>query len=413
MNASALAGLDPCVHCGFCLQSCPTYLVTSDEADSPRGRIVLMRSMASGRLRRDDPTLALHLDRCLGCRGCEPVCPSGVQYGAALEAVRHDLASSRPIPRVVRAIHAVMSRPRVRRPALAAAKCARPLARALAGRNPIRFALGMLAATTPAKLAAARSPRNVRAPSDAAAILFRGCIMEGLFTQVHDATRRVLAANGIAIKEVAGQGCCGALHAHAGQRQDAVSLARSNLAAFTTAPQDLPVVVNAAGCGAMLKEYGRLFANDPLQSTAAAFAQRVKDVSEVLAAVGLRRGTLPGVRVAYDPPCHLLHAQGISREPLDLLAAIDGVEFVSHEEAELCCGSAGSFTFSQPEISGAVLDRKIAALEQARPDVVATGNPGCIMQIGAGLRAVGVTIPVVHPVELLDASYQRAGYYDR
>ncbi|MDH3456166.1 MAG: (Fe-S)-binding protein, partial [Gemmatimonadota bacterium] len=138
-----------------------------------------------------------------------------------------------------------------------------------------------------------------------------------------------------------------------------------------------------------------------------------KDVSEVLAAVGLRRGTLPGVRVAYDPPCHLLHAQGISREPLDLLAAIDGVEFVSHEEAELCCGSAGSFTFSQPEISGAVLDRKIAALEQARPDVVATGNPGCIMQIGAGLRAVGVTIPVVHPVELLDASYQRAGYYDR
>jgi glycolate oxidase iron-sulfur subunit len=287
------------------------------------------------------------------------------------------------------------------------------MARALAGRNPLRFALGMLAATTPAKLAPVRSRPDSRASGDATAILFRGCIMEGLFAHVHEATRRVLAANGIAVEEVAGQECCGALHAHAGQHREAVSLARRNVAAFAAASQELPVVVNAAGCGATLKAYGRLLADDPLRSAAAAFANRVKDVSEVLAAVGLRRGALPGVRVAYDPPCHLLHAQGIARQPLDVLDAIDGIEHVAHEEAELCCGSAGSFTFSQPEISGAVLDRKITALKRADPDVVATGNPGCIMQIGAGLRAAGLTIPVVHPVELLDASYHHAGHHER
>ena len=413
MSAPALAGLDPCVHCGFCLQSCPTYLVTSDEADSPRGRIVLMRSMASGRLDRADPTVALHLDRCLGCRACVPVCPSGVQYGAALEAVRHDLTSIRPIPRLVRVIHGVMGRARMRRPALAVAKLARPMARALAGRNPIRLALGMLAATTPATLAPRRSQHDGGAPTRSTAVLFRGCIMEGLFSHVHDATRRVLAANGIAASDVAGQECCGALHAHAGQHDDAIALARRNVEVFATVPKDTAIVINAAGCGAMLKEYKRLLANDPLQSTAEALGDRVKDISEVLAAVGLRRGALPGLRVAYDPPCHLLHAQGVAHEPLDVLDAIDGLERISHEEAELCCGSAGSFTFSQPEISGTVLDRKIAILAEARPDVVATGNPGCIMQIGAGLRAAGLTIPVVHPVELLDASYQHAGHYDR
>lgn len=234
--------------------------------------------------------------------------------------------------------------------------------------------------------------------------------MQGLFGHVHRATERTLAANGYQLVEVSGQGCCGALHAHAGLHQGAGELARANVVAFEQAP-DAAIVVNSAGCGAMMREYPRLLVGDPLAEAAARFAARVVDVTEALAAQGPERGGPLPLAVAYDPPCHLLHAQRVSQAPLRVLEAIPELRLVRHAEADLCCGSAGSYSLTQPTLSRAVLRRKIEALRQARPDVVATGNPGCIMQIGAGLRAVGLSLPVVHPVELLDRSYARAGYY--
>ncbi len=412
MRASALAGLDPCVHCGFCLQSCPTYLVTDDEADSPRGRIVLMRAMATRRLAANDRTLAHHLDRCLGCRACEPACPSGVEYGPAIEDARRVLHDARPLHPIVRLTHAVMAEPLWRRPIMALGRLMRPLATRFAGRSRPGFAFGMLAATRPWRRNASRCDTR-RVATGTPVALFRGCIMDDLFSHVHDATERVLAVNGYAPIRITGQGCCGALHVHAGQGESARELARRNVEAFASCPADTLVAVNAAGCGAALKEYGQLLEGDPLQPQAEALSERVNDVSELLSARGPAPGAPIDLRVAYDPPCHLAHAQRVTAEAEAVLDAIEGLERVRHHEAELCCGSAGSYTLAQPALSLAVLDRKVAAIRDASPDVVASGNPGCIMQIGAGLLAAGLTIPVVHPVELLDWSYERAGRYAR
>ncbi len=421
MRAEAIAGLDPCVHCGFCLQSCPTYRVSDDEAESPRGRIVLMQALASKRLPPTDPTLIKHLDHCLGCRACEPVCPSGVEYGPAIEETRRFLEGHRPIPLVVRLVHGVIGDALLRRPILAVARFVRPAARRFGGFSRVGTALGMLAATEPwrphgpAKYDTGRgrlpAERQPPVPDRGTVALFRGCVMDDLFSHVHEASARVLEANGYRILEVADQGCCGALHAHAGQHDAAVDLARRNVAAFITLRSDVPIVFNAAGCGAMFKEYRRLLRSTSQENEAYAQAARVRDVTELLAAAGPRRGAPLHLRVAYDPPCHLVHAQGIVEPPEAVLAAVPGHERIHHDDAALCCGSAGSYTFAQPDVSDRVLAVKVAALRAADPDVVVTGNPGCIMQIGAGLRATGLDVPVVHPVELLDWSYERAGYY--
>ncbi len=418
---NGFAGLAPCVHCGFCLQACPTYLATADEADSPRGRIVLMRSLERGDLAANDPGLQLHLDRCLGCRGCEPVCPSGVSYGPALEAARERIAAARPIPAAARAILAAMAEPAIGGPAMLLARIARPVVGRLAGRRGLGFAFGMLAATRRVTLArndrkAADGPAPVSAASAAPAagagpvVVFQGCIQAGLFSHVNAAAARTLVVNRYRIVAVEGQGCCGALHAHAGLLADARALARANVKAFAAEPGAL-LAATAAGCGAMLRSYGDLLAGDPLEPTARDFAGRVRDITELLAEAGPLRGAAVALRVAYDPPCHLLHAQRVADPPRAVLAAVPGLEVVPHDEAEQCCGSAGIYGLSQPEMSRAVLDRKIAAITAAAPDLVATGNPGCTMQIGAGLRAVGSRIGVVHPVELLDASYAAAGRY--
>lgn len=416
MTAGAFAGLDPCVHCGFCLQSCPTFLVTGDESDSPRGRIVLMRALARGTLSPLDPGLVSHLERCLGCRGCEPVCPSGVSYAAALEESRRLIAERRSVPLATRLTVSVLAEPRWRGPLLALAKLVRPLAGYLANGSRLGFLAGMLAATRDGRAVRRGGGTGARpltaSPPSRLTALFRGCIMEGLFRHVHDATERTLAANGCRMVDVPGQQCCGALHAHAGLHQEAMALARANVAAFSRAPE-ASIVVNAAGCGAMLKEYPRLLAGEPLAEAAAQMASRVADVTEILAQAGPRPGAPLDLVIAYDPPCHLLHAQRIAEAPLKVLDAIPGLRRAAHGEAELCCGSAGSYSLSQPGLSRAVLDRKVAALRNARLDAVATGNPGCAMQIGAGLRAAGYALPVVHPVELLDRSYAAAGYYDQ
>lgn len=437
MTAAAFAGLDPCVHCGFCLQSCPTFLVTGDESDSPRGRIVLMRALARGNLDAADPSLVLHLERCLGCRGCEPVCPSGVSYGPALEESRRLIAARRRVPLAVRLTVRVLAERRLREPVLALARLVRPFASWLAGDSRLGFMAGMLAATKqtwgqngqrrgrtgaekgqkqgtngagkgqePATLLPSFCPSS--APS---AIVFRGCIMDGLFQHVHQATERTLGANGYRVVDVPDQGCCGALHAHAGLHAEAAALARANVAAFSRVPE-ARIVVNSAGCGAMLKEYPRVLAGDPDTGAALRMAARVADVCETLAAAGPRRGAPLALTTAYDPPCHLLHAQRVAEAPLKVLDAIPGLKRRAHVEAELCCGSAGSYSLTEPALSRAVLARKVAALADGRLDVVATGNPGCVMQIGAGLRAAGRDVPVVHPVELLDRSYALAGYYD-
>jgi glycolate dehydrogenase iron-sulfur subunit len=230
--------------------------------------------------------------------------------------------------------------------------------------------------------------------------------MDGLFSHVHDATIRTLQVNGYAVREVPAQVCCGALHAHAGLRGEARRLAGLNVAAFGDG--DEPIAVNSAGCGAMLKEYGHLV---DIPGDGERFAARVRDVSELLAERGPRPGAPLDATVAYDPPCHLLHAQRIAEPPQRLLAAIPVLRVTATADAAQCCGSAGLFTLVEPAMSRAVLAPKLASLAEARPQVVATGNPGCLMQLGAGLAAAGLAASARHPVELLDESYRSAGYY--
>jgi glycolate oxidase iron-sulfur subunit len=237
--------------------------------------------------------------------------------------------------------------------------------------------------------------------------LLTGCVMEGLFTETNRATERTLATNDYVVKTAPGQACCGALHAHAGDVDAARRLAKVNIEAFERAGTDY-IAVNAAGCGAMMKEYDHLLATEPRwRERAARIASKVRDWSELLAAAGPKRGGAVRVHVAYDAPCHLLHAQRISGPPIDVLRAIPELELVALNETEMCCGSAGIYNLVEPDTSDGVLDRKLDNIATARPEVVATGNPGCLMQIGAGLLRSGSPIRAVHPIDLLDQSYAR------
>jgi glycolate oxidase iron-sulfur subunit len=407
VDRGGFEALDPCVHCGFCLPACPTYLATADESDSPRGRIVLMRALERGELGADDPAVIQHLDACLGCRGCEPACPSGVGYGRGLETARARLVAANGLPVSARFLLGGFARGWVWRSALGVARWFRAtgLAGRFAGPGRLGFMAGMLDATTPRA-----APNGVRAPIEPApargsVALFRGCVMEGLFDHVHAATRRTLEMNGYRVVEVAGQTCCGALHEHAGDRAGAVALARRNLAALAGAADW--VVVNSAGCGALLKTY------DHLVPGAEGWTSRVKDVAELLAAAGPRPGAPLALDVVYDAPCHLQHAQGIQTEALAVLRAVPGLALRLLVDSDRCCGAAGLYGVLHPELSRAVLAAKIDTIGGAepRPALVATGNPGCLMQIGAGLKAAGLPIAVAHPVEVLDWSYRAAGYY--
>ncbi len=405
--AEARAGLDACVHCGFCLQSCPTYLALEDENDSPRGRVVLMRSLFDGTLSPDDDSVRTHIARCLGCRACETACPSGVPYGQLLEATRATMAARQSLPPVVRALLGLFSQPVLMRPAMALGRLLRAsrLAALLAhlpGR--VGFAFAMLDAT---RVPLARRPYDASGAGKRGRVaLLAGCVMEGLYGETNRATARVLAVNGYALAPAPGQGCCGALHAHAGDLEGARALARVNVAAFEGSSAEF-VAVNSAGCGAMCKEYGHLLASDPVWAErAVAVAARVRDVSELLADAGpaVAQGATT-MRVAYDAPCHLLHAQRVAAPPLRVLAAIGGLEFVPLADADQCCGSAGIYGLTQPAVSSAVLAPKIANIRASGAHWVATGNPGCLMQIGAGLLRAGVPCRAVHPVDLLDAAY--------
>lgn len=422
MNRGGFEALDPCVHCGFCLPACPTYLATGDESDSPRGRILLMRALERGELPAGDPALQEHLALCLGCRGCEPVCPAGVGYGRGLEAARERLAAANGLPAMARLVLAVFGRRTYWASLFTLARWLRGsgLPAALAGRGRTGFAFGMLASSRPPVLRVPRASRDraepvtheppesapgMRIPRPTVA-LFRGCVMDTLFRHVHEATRRTLEVNGYRVVEVEGQVCCGALHDHAGDRAGARALLAANAAAF--AGRADYVVVNSAGCGALLRDAAHLDG-----AAGEELGRKVRDISELLAAVGPRVGAALPLDVAYDPPCHLEHAQGIRDAPLALLAAIPALRLQRLPGAERCCGAAGMYGLLHPEMAGAVLDDKLSAIAAARPRpaLIATGNPGCLMQIGAGLRARRLRIGVVHPVELLDESYARAGLY--
>ena len=415
---SGFEALDPCVHCGFCLPACPTYLATGDENDSPRGRIVLMRELERGDSSTIDSGLIEHLESCLGCRGCEPACPSGVEYGRALETARRSLATSHGLSLPLRTLLHVFSITPLWRSSLTLARWLRSsgLPARLSANGKFGFAMGMLAATRRPGLGGSQSIAGEAgsepvAETDGAArptvALFRGCIMDTLFDHVHAATLRTLTANGYTVVDAAGQVCCGALHDHAGARSAAEALARTNVAALGDRA-DL-ILVNSAGCGALLKDYGHLLGTQAARD----LASRVMDVSELLSEAGPRRGAPLPYDVAYDAPCHLQHAQGIIRQPLDILGAVPGLRVQVLPGAHQCCGSAGLYSIVQPAMARAVLDAKIEEITslRPRPKVVATGHPGCIMQIGAGLTAAGLDIEVAHPVELLDRSYELAGLY--
>jgi glycolate oxidase iron-sulfur subunit len=405
--AQAVAGIDACVHCGFCLPACPTYLALEDENDSPRGRIVLMRGLLDGDVALTDPVVQQHMDRCLGCRACETACPSGVPYGQLLEATRSTMRSVAPTPMIAALILKVFASPPLLTLALLGGRIARalglpPLLARLPGR--IGAGMAMLASTRP--VLGTRAYAATGNGSNGAVTLLRGCVMQGLQTATNDATVRTLTVNDYSVIETPLQQCCGALHAHAGDLATARALAKANIAAFEATPGAL-IAVNAAGCGAMLKEYAHLLRDEPAwERRAQAVSARTRDATELLAAVGPKPANLPqATRVTYDAPCHLQHAQRLTTPPLAVLQAIGNVTHVPLEDSDQCCGSAGIYNLIEPDVSDAVLAPKLRFIAQTKATLVVTGNPGCLMQIGAGLLRSGSPTRVVHPIDLLDAAY--------
>jgi glycolate oxidase iron-sulfur subunit len=392
-----------------------------------------MRAVAEGRLENTSDAFRTHIDRCLGCRACEQVCPAGVEYGQLLEASREELSRAQPksdfTDRVLRFAlqHVWLSRARLRL-FFGSARVFRDLglprfllktglARLFSQRA--QFALALLDSSRP--LFEDRR-RNAQSNGNSEIVsLFTGCVGEGLFARVNRATERVLRANGFEVSAPEDQVCCGALHAHAGDLDGARELARKNIAAFQSAE---PIVTNAGGCGAMLAAYGHLLANDAsIAEAAAQFSSRVRDVSQQLQTVETQAGplnakvrsvpeTTNGKCVTYDTSCHLLYGQHAGDASQQMVRAVVGPNFVPLEGTERCCGAAGIYNMLQPEMAGRVLQEKLDHVRETKAQILATGNPGCQMQIGAGAQLAGMTLQVCHPIELIDEAYAQAGVYD-
>lgn len=395
-------GLERCIHCGLCLEACPTYKITHLETESPRGRLHLMGAIADGRIdpSRSDATV-LHLDRCLACRACEAVCPSGVPYGRLIEETRAGIAQARGIPLLGQVLLWSVSRPWVLRTMAALLLVSERTGLRRLVRRFLPAQLRRLDALAPPVGRPSYRPVLVASPRSSVALLL-GCVMRASYGDVHTATARVLAHLGAEVIATPGQTCCGALHAHAGDKAEAVRLAKLNIAAFERADV---ILVNAAGCGAFLKSYAHLLEDRPnWAGRAAALAPRVRDVSEHLKTiVGDETFGELAMRVTYQDPCHLAHAQGIRAEPRALLSRVRGLELVEMADADVCCGSAGYYNLAQPEYADRLLEPKIDAILATRPDAVVTGNPGCMLQLAAGLRSRGrADIAVLHVVEVLD-----------
>ena len=412
LHGQSVEGVDRCVHCGLCLAYCPTFSELGTEMDSPRGRIVLIKSLAEGRIGLTDSAVA-HLDLCLGCRACETVCPSGVPYGQLIETARSEIERQRPggpLRRLFRWVNFSLLLPSPRLLRLAAGGLrfyqASGLQRLVRASGVLRLLPGSLRHWEP--LLPTLPPGADRAPlpevtaADGARRgrvgLLTGCIQQAVFGAQNRATARVLARNGLEVVAPRAQACCGALHAHAGEHATALELARRTIAAFEAAGVE-QVVVNTSGCGAHMKAYGTLLAGDPAwRDRAARFAARVRDVSELLAEEPLRGPLRPVARtVTYHDPCHVVHGQKIRTQPRALLAQIPGLRVVDLKEADWCCGSAGTYNMLQPDLARRLRRRKLANIERVQAEVIAAGNVGCIAQL-----ASGTAIPIVHPVELVD-----------
>ena len=424
---SAFDQLDPpdtelaldCVHCGFCLPTCPTYLVLGNEMDNPRGRIHLIRAASEGRIGISDSFVA-HMNLCLLCRACETACPSGVKFGFLMEAARGQMERHYQYPASDRRLrhfllHSFTDLGRLgtitrllrfyQRSGLQGLVRASGVLRWF-GR------LGQMEGFLPAipdprlredlpEVTPAKGEKRGRAG------LLTGCAQRFFFPQVNAATARVLSANGYEVVVPKDEGCCGSLSVHEGERENAKAMARSTTDSFERAGVDV-VVVNAAGCGSVMKEYWELLHLDPAYAQRAeAFSKKVRDVSQLLAQVPFN-GRLQAVphTVTYHDACHLAHGQRIRQEPRSILKAIPGLKLVELKESDFCCGSAGVYNLLYPDLAQQFLDRKIERIKETGADVVASGNPGCTLQIEKGLKERGLNIRVLHPVELLDSAYR-------
>ncbi len=394
-----------CVHCGLCLSACPTYIELGTEMDSPRGRIYLMKGLEEGGLQLT-PDVARHLDLCLGCRACETACPSGVRYGDLIESARSFVEEQHDRPLVDRLrrrmITLLFPRPQLLRTLLLPLRLLELLGilGALRRINSPAVMLPPLRSWEPLpEIVAANGAERQRVGFVA------GCVGQVLFAETNRATVRVLARNGCSVITPARHVCCGALYLHAGARRQALDCARRNIDVF---PADLSaIIVNAAGCGAILKQYGELLAADPAYAARAhAFSAKVRDVTEFLAALPLAppRGELR-MRVTYHDACHLAHGQGVREAPRVLLKQISGLDLVELADSDTCCGSAGSYNLTEPEMARRLGERKAANIRATGAACVAAANPGCVMQIQASLRRAGSEAVVLHPVELLDRAY--------
>ncbi|HTE86922.1 MAG TPA: (Fe-S)-binding protein [Dehalococcoidia bacterium] len=418
--------LNTCVKCGLCLPTCPTYRLTLREQSSPRGRIHLMQAVSESRLSVLDATFVDQMYECLDCRACEAVCPSGVRYGEVIEAARAQVEHARVASRR-RGIAETLLRRAVFEGVLANMSLLRSLAALLrfyqcGGLRTAVRRLGLLRLLHLERLerqapelgARFFVPRDQRFPAEGErrgrAALHAGCVMHVAFAEIDRATIRVLTRNGWEVIVPASQGCCGALHVHAGEAAGGRARARANIAAFEAAEVDV-VVSNAAGCGAALKEYGVLLQDEPAWAErAAAFSARVRDLTELLASAPMR-GDLKSLNrtVTYQDPCHLAHAQRVAAAPRALLRQIPGLELVEMQETALCCGSAGIYNLTHPEMSARLLAGRVTQVLETGADIVATANPGCMLQLRNGLLSsrppAGKPIGVRHVVELLDSAY--------
>jgi len=394
-----------CVHCGLCLSSCPTYRVLGNEMDSPRGRIYLMRAYDEGRAKITD-SFVEHMFRCLDCRACETVCPSGVHFGHMMEEMRGKIVDERSTAWISRLMlkHVFPYPWRFQ-------FIARMLQLYLhSGLQEFVRETGLLRRVAPRMAAAEALMPDIGMESGLAldshyraegrkqgtVAFFSGCVMNSMLGSINRSSVRLLTAAGYDVVVPGNQICCGALANHAGLRTTAKQMARSNIAAFPIEQLDA-IIINASGCGAMLKEYPLLV------DGAGAFSSKVKDIAEFLVSTRIfeRLKTPMDRRVGYDDPCHLVHGQGIRTEPRTLLKAIPGIQFVEIEGADQCCGSAGIYNITQNELSMEILDRKMEKIQKAHIDVLATGNPGCMFQFRYGAQKLGMHLEVVHPVELL------------
>ncbi|HEY2459668.1 MAG TPA: glycolate oxidase subunit GlcF [Candidatus Acidoferrum sp.] len=407
--------IDQCVHCGFCLPVCPTYALWNEEMDSPRGRIYLMKMAAEGEAAMNAKWVS-HFDSCLGCMACMTACPSGVDYGKLIEATRAQIERrySRSFAEKIyrRMIFATFTRPErlrlLRWPLLAYQKSG--LQRLLRSAGILKLLprkLRAMEALMP-KLESSAAIAEVT-PADGVKRrrvgLLLGCVQREFFPGVNAATARVLAAEGCEVVAPAAQQCCGALMVHAGEESAAIDLARQMIDTFEQARVDT-IVTNAAGCGSNVKEYGHLLRDDPNYSERAkAFSAKCKDITEILVELEPRgmRHPLP-MRVAFHDSCHLQHAQRVRLQPRNLLARIPELELVEIPESAICCGSAGIYNLVQPDAANELGDRKAQLIVPLQADVVATGNPGCLLQMQSALARTGHNISVVHTIQLLDAS---------